>query len=400
MAKKTVYIFVLFLCFSIFSLVGCSSRPVGEKDAIKAMQEYINSKYGNLPEIKNAKWVQIKQEDKVVSQGYYAQVTGDEYYIRMDVSENSEYSFRDTGEYPKIEQALKQNLENNPVSNQIKVNLEPVASEGKPEEVWNSLRNAFSNKWNGNLKEFFSQKNISAEPPVVMMAVRAQNRWDFGYNKLAEYAWSKAGELNIHLKTDVFSPLISEQAIKNFNFTSFYAADKDPALVTASVETDGRQSVEPLWPSLGARQQVSVQGFEVTMVDTEFGHQNPLDTNLITMSIKPHEKSVLEHKKSKTNYHILSSVFSVTCKDTKNKKLRIVLDVDAELLSANQADLSGKELVLLSLKKDGGLDKTLNIAEPGTVWAKDTVYRSENKMAYSYLDGKSYFCVAWAEKTE
>ncbi|MDF2587909.1 MAG: hypothetical protein K0S41_1750 [Anaerocolumna sp.] len=255
--KKGKFMFALIILMSLLLLGGCQNKGYSKKQAEKIMAEFIQEKYGDTPEFEWTRWYR----DRNRSQGYYA-LTTEGYYIRMNVftskGEDPSYRCYDTREYDLVESALEEAFAGNPLSDNFHVDINPIYDDSQ-ERLWNSLRDAYHQKWDGDLEKFISYSSemvytaffLEDRPRTrTFITIRPDSLNDYvsNYDSFREYI---ANNFSIYsdilLNVSVLTPTVPTDALDalyydeaTFGFNPIYFLDdlsqRKPVVISSQVE--------------------------------------------------------------------------------------------------------------------------------------------------------------------
>lgn len=396
MMKKIEVLMAIILLSCV--LTGClSSRLISEEDAIVMMQEYIQDKYGDVPEITEIKWAQgtlSKNSDTIVSRGYYAK-TADSYYIRMNVFEKDDVNFLDTRQYPEVEAALTEYFRDNPISDSYSVKLANVPEDGTPEEIWDVLKNAYGKKWDGDITNLGKLGNLyvfqlESSSGQISFAARAEDRWSLDYDEFEAYFDNASNELGVTVRGIVVCPTIDEQELASTDPYKLWKLDNYYQSVTVSRTDYG--------PGASVRQQSSISGFEITVVSDSL-RAPQYGENEVSLNVEP-VNDRLRDEMDRDRYQPVSEVYTLN-RAEGDIEYYIVLDIDLTK-AARDADVSDGEIVLLRLNSEGDrINSVLKGASLKEIETRsmDSTYQSGSRLAYDFemtYSQMEHFCIAKA----
>ncbi len=220
---------LLFLISFLFITCGCGNKPYFKAEAEKEMVSYVEEKYGYTPEFEYIRWHREKEQNYIHSQGYYAKTT-DGYYLRMNTfNDPKSFSIADTREYEQVQEAMSEYLKDNPLSEHYSLQLNPMEENISP--TWNALKNAFTQKWEGDLQEFIQYQPFykmifileGDSHPQFYWVLRVDDIKDYAYDEFAEYLQEVQTTFsNAKINVMIISPSVSEEAMKHLDFYSLW----------------------------------------------------------------------------------------------------------------------------------------------------------------------------------
>jgi len=349
--RKFHYGLVLLLLVVLVFLTQCGNRGYSKKQAQGIMTEYIQKKYGSTPTFEWVRW----HRKKGYSQGYYAKTT-EGYYIRMNVftegNKSKKFDCSDTKEYTEIAEAMKLAFADNPLSDNYLVEINPINDASK-EELWDSLKWAFHEKWNGDLQEFllkhesrfhtvFQYESWESKPNFYV-TIRPDSVADYSknYEAFDEYVTSlRYKNEYMFLSVLVVPPSLPVDALGTLN--TEYIIENPGILLDNLRKGGGHDFSRPaVLPSQGDGAECYIYQREESAVDESY---------VLTAAAPPEEPISYIFGEA---YRIISPVYNVE----NIQDATIVLDFDLSVilkdyLAENPDAQFGKDFVLLELESD------------------------------------------------
>lgn len=390
--RKSKYILAFILLLSLLLMGGCQGRGYSKKDAKSIMTEFIQEKYGDVPEFEWVRW----HRNKDYSQGYYAK-TKEGYYIRMNVftqkGEKPKYRCLDTREYPKVEEVFKAVIADNPLSDNYEVFYNPI-SEDSPDELWESLQKAAEQKWDGDLEKFLSYPmetphyaffNETNTRGSLYIAIRPDSLTDYvnKYGSFSDYVKNlKEGFSDVmSLNALVVTPSLPVQALKDLNLLQ--------------LTTFGLVNYEQSKPVMIPSQAEGVEGY---FVEDPYSDSPVATDSLALLSADPPKEPISRF--TDESFRVISPLYRVD--KASNINISLLFDFSVILknyLLENPKAQLGRDFVLLEIDEYGNVD-------PVTLPVYSAVFPSpeawinyltgDNKYTYtdSYYKNTTQICFA------